>query len=62
MVASAQNDVVTHVLCLHLLSLETEDPSAKKKKQRKRKNKVMKASIKPINIAKVIPLFTPFSP
>jgi hypothetical protein len=61
MVASAQNDVVTHVLCLHLLSLETEDPSAKKKK-RKRKNKVMKASIKPINIAKVIPLFTPFSP
>jgi hypothetical protein len=62
MVASAQNDVVTHVLCLHLLSLETEDPSAKKKKKRKRKNKVMKASIKPINIAKVIPLFTPFSP
>jgi hypothetical protein len=62
MVASAQNDVVTHVLCLHLLSLETEDPSAKKRKKRKRKNKVMKASIKPINIAKVIPLFTPFSP
>jgi hypothetical protein len=62
MVASAQNDVVTHVLCLHLLSLETEDPSAKKKKKRKRKNKVMKASIKPINIAKVIPLFTLFSP
>jgi hypothetical protein len=36
MVASAQNDVVTHVLCLHLLSLETEDPSAKKKKKRER--------------------------
>jgi hypothetical protein len=39
MVASAQNDVVTHVLCLHLLSLETEDPSAKKKKRERERIK-----------------------
>jgi hypothetical protein len=33
MTASAQNDVVSHFLFLHLLSLETEKATCKKKKK-----------------------------